>query len=134
MSDDESSSGIHISNSSVSVGGDLVGGDKITIVSIDKLSRSFEKIYTQIEQQPDDPNIEKKELKETVTKIEQELKKGDEGNPVKVERWLKFLGSMSYDIFDVVISTISNPALGLGRAFQLIAKKAKDDLATGHRY
>lgn len=124
--------GVKISGGKVTVGGDVVGRDKITTTTsgldataFAELTKQFAQIYQTIEARPQDPNTDKTEIKDTVQKIEQEVKKGEQANPAKVERWLKFLAGMSDDISQVVASTLASPLAGVAKAIQLIAKKAK---------
>ncbi len=133
MSDGQKTEGgVSITGGKVTVGGDIVGRDKITTDSygldasaLAELTKQFAQIYQKIDARPQDPNADKAEIKDTVQKIEQEVKKGEQANPAKVERWLKFLAGMSDDIFQVVASTLSNPIAGVAKAIQLIAQKAK---------
>lgn len=107
------------------VGGDKVGRDKITGVTGADLAQMFKDIYSRIEARPADPNVEKEEVKDTVQKIEQEVEKGEEANPSKVERWLKTLKDMAPDIGDVTIACLTNPAAGVAMVIKKIAEKAK---------
>lgn len=101
--------------------GDTVHGDQITVGDIsggtsvaigrgaqatvtqglggDEIDRLFEAIHQRIEARPEDPDMDKEVLTETVQKIQQEAAKGEEANPNKVERWLKTLSLMASDIF-----------------------------------
>jgi len=124
--------GVKISGGKVTVGGDVVGRDKITTTTtgldastLMELTKQFAEIYQKIDARPEDPNADKTEIKETVQKIEQEVKKGEQANPAKVERWLRFLAGMADDIYQVVASTLASPMVGVAKAIQLIAKKAK---------
>ena len=124
--------GVKISGGNVTVGGDVVGRDKITTTTtgldastLVELTKQFAKIYQKIDARPEDPNVDKTEIKDTVQKIEEEVKKGEQANPAKVERWLKFLAGMADDISQVVASTLASPIAGVAKAIQLIAKKAK---------
>ena len=144
MSDEKSGApggGVNISGTTVSVGGDLVGRDKITTTTttttttgIDaaalvELLKAFKDIDRQIDARKEDPAVEKEELKETVKKVEEEVKKGEEANPTKVERWLKFLGDMAPDILQVTAATLANPVMGLSLAIKKIAEKAQSPAA-----
>ncbi|HET7087077.1 MAG TPA: hypothetical protein VFL17_00355 [Anaerolineae bacterium] len=127
--------GVNIGGSAT-VGGDVVGRDKITTTThgvdagaLAELVKQFAAIDRQIDARAEDPNVDKSELKDTVKKIEEEVKKGEEANPSKVERWLKFLADMAGDIFEVTAATLTNPAAGVGKAIQLIAKKAREEKA-----
>ena len=122
-------------NRDVTVGGDVVGGDKITSSDIDagdlaELSKQFARIQNQIDERTDDPQVDKTEIKNLVENIEKEVKKGDEANRSKVERWLRFLGEMADDIFQVTTATLANPIAGVARTIQLIAQKAKEQTSS----
>lgn len=106
-------------------GGDFVGRDKTTGITGADLAQMFKDIYSRIEARPADPNVDKAEVKETVQKIEQEVEKGEQANPSKVERWLKTLKGMAPDIGDVTIACLTNPAAGVAMVIKKIAEKAK---------
>lgn len=106
-------------------GGDFVGRDQTKGLTGADLAQLFQTVYQRIETRPADPNVDKEEVKETVQKIEQEAKKGDEANPTKVERWLKTLKDMAPDIGDVTIACLTNPAAGVAMVIKKIAEKAK---------
>lgn len=121
--------GVNIDRSTVRVGGDIVGGDKLTTRSLGphdlaRIERQFAAIYQLIEQRPADPDLDKAELKATVAQIEAEVKKGDAANPTKVERWLRFLAGMADDVAQVTIAALAHPVAGVAKAIQLIAKRA----------
>jgi hypothetical protein len=127
--------------------GDKVGGDKITVGDIsgstgvaigrgaqatvtqglggEDIARLFAEIYQQIEARPEDPDVDKEELTETVQKVQEEAAKGEEANPNKVERWLRFLGSMAPDILDVTVACLTNPVAGVATAIRKIAENAQ---------
>lgn len=128
------------------VRGDKVGGDRYTTgditdstvamgrgaqathtegVSGEDLAQLFAQVYRQIEARPEDPDVDKEELAETVQKVEQEAAKGEEANPNRVERWLKFLGGMAPDILDVTVACLTHPLAGVGAVIRKIAEKAK---------
>jgi hypothetical protein len=133
------------------VHGDKVGGDKITVGDIsgssgvaigrgaqatvtqelggEDIAKLFAEIYKQIEARPEDPDVDKEELTETVQKVQEEANKGEEANPKKVERWLKFLGSMAPDILDVTVACLTNPAAGVATVIRKVAEKAKEEIA-----
>lgn len=135
----EHSGGVNISTSrgNVSIGGDVVGGDKITTTvshgteagALAELVRQFQQIQQQIDALPGKEEVDKQELKETVKKIEDEAKKGDKAKAERVERWLMNIGAMSDDIFKVTVATLTNPVLGVVKTLQLIAQKAKEEKA-----
>lgn len=122
--------GVNINNSSVTVGGDLIGRDKITSSrhvrtdrDLEKLLEQFSQIRKKIDQRAEDPNVDKDELRTLVQNIEQELKKGEAANSNKVERWLKFLAEIADDIFQVTVATLTHPVAGVAKAIQLVAQQ-----------
>jgi predicted transcriptional regulator len=124
------------SGGKVTIGGDVVGGDKITTTNygmdpraLAELVKQFQKIQAQIDALPGKDEVDKQELKETVKKIEEEAKKGDQAKPDRVERWLMNVGVMSDDIFQVTTATLANPVYGVFKTLQLIAQKAKEEKA-----
>ena len=130
-----SDGGVHIGGNA-SVQGDVVGRDKITTTTtttttgldaaaLAELLKAFKDIDRKIEALPENPDVDKAELHDTVKKVEEEVKKGEEANPTKVERWLKFLGDMAPDILQVTAATLANPAMGLSVAIKMIADKAR---------
>jgi hypothetical protein len=131
------------------VRGDKVGGDKITVGDIsgssgvaigrgaqatvkqglggDEIARLFEAVYQQIEARPEDPDVDKEELTETVQKVQEETAKGEEANPKKVERWLSNLAEMAPDILDVTVACLTNPAAGIATVIQKVAGRAREE-------
>jgi hypothetical protein len=130
---------INAQGGTVSVSGDVVGRDKITTTTttttgidaaaLAELLKAFKDINRQIDTRKEDPSVDKDELKDTVKKVEAEVKKGEEANPIKVERWLKFLGDMAPDILQVTAATLANPVMGLSLAIKKIAEKAQSQAA-----
>lgn len=123
--------GAYIGGSVTVSDGDFVGrdqvihGDRVRGVGGEELARLFKDIYRQIEERAPDPDVDKEELAETVQKIESEAAKGEEANPSKVERWLKFLGGMAPDILEVAAAALANPVAGVATAIRKIAEKAQ---------
>ncbi len=118
-------------------GGDIVGRDKITTTTtttglsgdqLQKLAEAFANIQKQIDARPDDPKVDKDEIKDTVKRLETEAQKGEAANPDKVRRWLTGLAAMAPDIFKVTVATLASPIAGLATAVQLIANKAREEL------
>lgn len=131
------SGGVNISGGQVTVGQDIVGGDKIithggSAGEITDLQELFALIRQKIDTRPEDPNVDKDELRDIIEKTEQEVKKGDKANRVKVERWLGFLAEMAEDIFEVTVAALVSPAAGVAKTIQLIAQKAKEERAASH--
>jgi hypothetical protein len=116
--------GVSIKADKVSIGGDVVGGNKV-VTQYGMLDDEFKKIKALIEKRPDDAAVDKVELKDLLARIEAEVKKGEQANPSKLERWLKFLAGMSDDIFQVTAAVLTNPVAGVAKTIQLIVKRAK---------
>ena len=112
------------------VGGDVVGLDNFTIktgaVDEAKLRQAFEPVMKRIEALPNDPNADKGELRETVNKIWDEVKKGEEANATRVERWLKFLADMSYEVFHLTATALLDPSVRTGVNVREVVLKSKE--------
>lgn len=126
-----------------------IGGDKITVgnissssavaigqgaqatmqygLSSNDLAMLFKKVYQQIDARPEDPNVEKAELTQTVQNIETETAKGEQANSTKIERWLRNLAAMAPDILDVTLACLTSPLTGVASALRKIAAKAKEE-------
>jgi hypothetical protein len=96
-----------------------------------ELARAFVRIQEHIAARPDDPDLDKQELSTTVGKIEEELGKGEQANPSKIQRWLKFLAMMAPDILEVVLAALTGPIPGITAAVRVIAEKVKSESAPG---
>ena len=93
-------------------------------INEEQLSSVFEKMYQAIQSRPDDPNIDKEELSETVQRIEQEVKKGDQANDSKLKRWMESLNKMAPDIVDVILASLGGPVSGLTAVLKKVAEHA----------
>ncbi len=96
-------------------GSNEIAGDKITIAGDPTtdapppaVSKLFEEINRIIEERPDDPNVEKGELKNVILLIETEVRKGDSANTAKLSRWLRFLSELAPDVFDAITASVAN--------------------------
>lgn len=94
-------------------------------INEEQLSLVFEKMYQAIQSRPDDPNIDKEELSETVQRIEQEVKKGDQANDSKLKRWMESLNKMAPDIVDVILASLGGPVSGLTAVLKKVAEHAR---------
>jgi CHAT domain-containing protein len=128
------SGGVNISGGNVTVGGDLVGRDKITTttygpgVSPDKLVELL-KEFASIKRRIGTLDLEdedKDDLKTNVQRVEDEVKKGEQADTSRVEKALKKIAGMSDDILKVVVASLTNPAAGVAETIRLIAQKAKE--------
>jgi hypothetical protein len=134
------------------VGGDYVGGDKIsgdinvrgvhgsgiTIGhkgqtqsqqggDVDTFARAFAQVYQAINTRPDDPDVGRDEITETVRSIEEEAQKGDRANERKLTRCLNNLAGMAEDIFDVTVAALTGPQAAFATVARKVAAKAKQE-------
>ena len=119
------------------VGGDVFTGDKRTTftgggnyyegMADDSLTHLFDVIYQRIQARPEDPDVDKAELAETVRNVQQEVTKGEEANPNKVARWLEALGKMAPDILEVTAAALSNPVAGIAVAMRRVAARVRQE-------
>lgn len=126
--------------------GDKISGDKIRIGNIASgasvavgrgshssavniqaekdLAQHFAQIYAQIEARPEDPQVDKDELRDTVKRIEKEAAKGEKAEPVKIKRWFAGLAQIAPDIVVIIAAVLTNPTLGVSTAVQKVAQAA----------
>jgi hypothetical protein len=90
-----------------------------------ELSLLFEKLYQAIQSRHEDPNIDKEEIRGTVRRIEQEVKKGDQANDSKIKRWMESLNNMAPDIVDVILASLGGPVSGFTAVLKKIAQQAR---------
>jgi uncharacterized protein associated with vWA-MoxR-VMAP ternary system len=130
---DKGGNNIHIGGS-VSGSNIVVGNhNKITQsngLSGDEIAKLFAIAYQKIEARPEDPQVDKEEITQTVQRIEQETVKGEEANPGKVERLLTTLSGMAPDIGEVILASLTNPAVGIAAVIRKVAQKAKEEAQT----
>ena len=70
--------------------------------------RLFELLEEKIKARPEDPNVDKEEIREQVNQIKAEAAKGEQANSNKLERWTRNLYGMAPDIADVMASSGKN--------------------------
>jgi hypothetical protein len=92
-------------------------------LSGDEIGKLYASIYQQIKARPEDPNVDKEELNDTVEKVQKETGKGEQANPDKVARWLKSLADAAPDILDVTVATLTNPVMGVATAIRKVAER-----------
>jgi hypothetical protein len=78
-----------------------------------------------IDAQKDLLPADKTDLKDSVAKVADEVSKGKQADPGRLERLLNMILSIAPDIFDVAITTLANPLAGLGLVAKKIGEKAK---------
>jgi hypothetical protein len=91
-----------------------------------ELAAVFEQAYRRIAERPEDANVTKDEIKETVKKIEDEAARGEKANQNNLERWMGYLKDMAPDVVDVILASMGGPVSGFTAVFQKIAKKAAE--------
>ena len=94
-------------------------------INEEQLALVFEKMYQAIQSRPDDPNIDKEEISGTVERIEQEVKKGDQANDSKLNRWMESLNQMAPDIVDVILASLGGPVSGLTAVLKKVAEHVR---------
>ena len=131
------------------VGGDKVGGDKITAGDIsgstvamgrkaqaqqgiggEALAAVFQSVYQKIEARPEDPDVDKEEVVESVQKIETEATTQAEPNENKLERWLRNLAQMAPDIVEVMAASLAGPVSGAAAVLRKVIAKVKSEAET----
>ena len=115
---------------SVSIDGNnnIVGNENVNIdlkigSNMAELTKAFETVYGAV-RQVEDPVI-REDAQKIVQDIEKEVQKGEEADPSRVERWLKFLAETAPDVWDVAVDTLSNPIKGIGTVIKKVIAKAK---------
>jgi hypothetical protein len=89
------------------------------------LATLFAGIYHKIDDRPDDPNVDKEDVKYKVGRIEQEVQKQDSASEPKLQGWLGELASMAPDIFDVTVAALAGPTAAVSTIIKKVADKAK---------
>ncbi|MCP4418820.1 MAG: hypothetical protein GY805_19565 [Chloroflexi bacterium] len=126
------------------VAGDKVSGDKITVgnitdsnvalgrnaqanqgVSGEELKALFQTVRQEIQNRPEDPNVDKAEIVDQVQKIEAETTTQEQPNKKKLERWISNLADMAPDIVDVMVSSMAGPVAGATAVLRNIIAKVK---------
>lgn len=82
-------------------------------------------MFEWIDKQPNLSPAEKQDAKDSVEKINKEAKKGDQADPQRLERLINTLAIVGPDAFEVAVTTIMNPLLGIGLVLKKISDKAK---------
>ncbi|MFV9507426.1 MAG: caspase family protein [Oscillochloridaceae bacterium umkhey_bin13] len=134
------------------VGGNYVGGDEINVGDVsgtgiaigrnaqahvqqggdqEAFARAFAQIYAAIKARPEDPDIDKEEVTNTVKSIQQEAQKGEQANENKLTRWLRNLAGMAEDIFDVTVAALTGPQAAFATVARKVAAKAKREREQG---
>lgn len=92
----------------------------------EEVVKLFNSIYQSIDTRRDDPDVDKRELTQTVRCVQQEVIKGEKANASKVKKWLGTLAKLAPDILDVTAAVLINPVTGAGSAVRKIAEIIRD--------
>jgi len=120
--------GINIKGNNVSIGGDVVGNDKVTHITYTtyELEKMFSQWENQMRGEVDKANLslqEKDNVKGQIAEIKSTAIESK--SPTQLEKLINTLAIMSPDIFDVAIATLTNPLAGIGLTIRKISEKAK---------
>lgn len=122
--------GINISaEGNVTIHGDVIGGDKYVIYThglTPEQVAAFLGLQAKIAAAPLEVD-DKEDLTKNVERIQVEVQKGEQADGTKIESALKKIAGMSDDILDVVLATLTNPALGLAEVVRKVAAKARNN-------
>jgi len=105
------------------VSGNIVVGDENTV---ENTITVFKPIYHAIDESTRDA-AEKQDLIAEVDEIKNEVAKGDNANESFLSRRFRNLKKMAPDIADLALTTLSNPAAGVGIIVTKVAKKIKEE-------
>ncbi len=132
-----SDGGVNIKGKNVTVGGDIVGRDKITTtttttgMSAEEFNKIFDNIYKRIETLP--PQVDKSDVRDAVDTIKAEAQKeaveGGKSDEKIVKLSANAIVNMAPDILEVIATTFANPAAGVATVIRKILEKAKGQAA-----
>jgi hypothetical protein len=91
----------------------------------------FEMVHQRIAERPEEPHVDKAEITTAVNTIQEELVKGEDASPTKIERWLNILAEMAPDILDVVLAALVNPPQAVAVVLRKVTDKARRGASTG---
>ncbi len=123
-------------NSKVSVGGDMVGRDKIvttttsTGITAEDVTKIFDSIYAKISQKPAEQQASIRGAVDIIkAEAQKEAVKGEKPNELMVEMSSQALATSAPDLLtdmaDVALATLANPASGVVTIIRKIAQKIK---------
>lgn len=112
-------------------GGDITAHQEITGLSAADIKQLFDPIYSEIENRVEIPPRDKEGLKAEVEEIQTTVAAAVKNKEPISESFLtnrfRSIARMAPDILEVVVTTLANPALGIGVAVKKIAEKAKEE-------
>ena len=135
MAEKKKKDGLSAGDHSVVIGGSVKGSNIVVgdnnVVSNQRtnLTSSFQTIYKFIEQHPDLQPSEKKDAKEEIKEIQNELERPKPDENFLTRRF-RNIERMAPDIVDVAFETLKNPLSGVATVVQKIAKRMADEAGT----
>jgi serine/threonine protein kinase len=84
-----------------------------------------ERMEREIERLEDLPEEDKALLKQNVEQIAREAEKGEKADPKRIERLLNMLSVMAPDFFDVALTTLTDPFVGIRLVIKKVGDKAR---------
>jgi hypothetical protein len=120
---------ISASRGGVVIGGDVTGsnivaGNNNVVGNVTNITNVFQEIYRKVEE-TNLPTQEKEDLTAMVKEVEEEVKKGDQADETFLARQLRNIQRMAPEILEVIVTTFTNPAAGLGLVARRIAERMK---------
>lgn len=119
------------SGGSIHIGGDVVGGDKITLGlppgqrELERMLSKWQELVKVEVEGSSLPSREKDDLRRQVSTIKTAILQDGARNPARLERLINTLAIMGPDIFDVVIATLADPLAGIGLTIRKISDRAR---------
>jgi hypothetical protein len=122
------SGGVNISDSVGSVGGDIVGRDKITGVSAAALDDALRPLSKAVETAPIEARTE---AEKKLTALKEEASKGNDANDDTVAGLMEDLVELAPETAGAVVSAFSSPVLGgiVGAATKYVLGKLRKNSA-----
>ncbi len=135
---------------SASVHGDYVGRDKISASNIatgssivvgrgaeytvnaagaQELARAFSALYSDIAAFPDRAAGDRQAVIDAARLLEQELLKGSEADPGRVERWLAHLQALSPMAYERTLAVLTSPALNVALPIRTLVARLSAEAA-----
>ena len=84
-----------------------------------------ERMEREIDRLEDLPEEDKALLKQNVEQIAREAEKGEKADPKRIERLLNMLSVMAANIFNVALTTLTNPFVGIRLVIKKVGDKAR---------
>lgn len=102
-------------------------GAQVTVHSKtpDSLEQVIRLLLEKVEALPAGPA--KEDAQTAVQELKSEAGKGEKADESRVRRWFTFLAETAPDAWEVAVTTFQNPIAGVGKVFQLVAARAREE-------